>query len=52
MWALFCKGQCVSRASFSEKEIWQYARKSALIANRRLLDGFEIRQLGTEAIAS
>lgn len=45
MWALFCKGRIISRLFATEKEIWRYARKSALISDRRLLEGFEIRQL-------
>lgn len=45
MWAIFCKGQQVSRPFPTEREIWHYARKSSLIANRRLMSGFEIRQL-------
>jgi hypothetical protein len=50
MWALFCRGQQVSRAFSSERDAWHYARKSAVISNRRLLDGFEIRQLDDEAL--
>jgi hypothetical protein len=45
MWAIFCKGQQVSRPFPTEREIWHYARKSSLITNRRLTSGFEIRQL-------
>jgi hypothetical protein len=45
MWAIFCKGLRVSRLFSTEREIWHYARKSSLIASRRLLQGFEIREL-------
>jgi hypothetical protein len=51
MWALFCKGQRVSRFFQSEREIWHYARKSALIMNRRLMQGFEIRELAASLLA-
>ena len=50
MWALFCKGQQVSRLFTSEREIWHYARKSALIMNRRLMQGFEIRELAASLL--
>jgi hypothetical protein len=50
MWALFCKGQQVSRLFASEREIWHYARKSALIMNRRLMQGFEIRELAASIL--
>jgi len=50
MWALFCKGQRVSRFFESEREIWHYARKSALIMNRRLMQGFEIRALAASLL--
>jgi len=49
-WALFCKGQQVSRFFQSEREIWHYARKSALIMNRRLMQGFEIRELAASIL--
>ena len=49
-WALFCKGQQVSRFFQSEWEIWHYARKSALIMNRRLMQGFEIRELAASIL--
>ena len=52
MWALFCKGQQVSRLFASEREIWHYARKSALIMNRRLMQGFEIRELTASLLAA
>jgi len=45
MWALFCDDQQISRPFEAEREAWQYARKSSLIANRRLLERYEIRKL-------
>ena len=48
MWAIFRNGLRVSRPFPTEREIWHYARKSSLIACRRLLQGFEIRQLATD----
>lgn len=52
MWALFCNGQRVSRPFPTEREIWHYARKSALIMNRRLMQGFEIRELAASLLAA
>ena len=45
MWALFCKGEQVSRAFQAEREAWHHARKSQVITDRRLIEGFEIRQI-------
>ena len=50
MWAIFNKGQRVSRFFQTEREIWHYARKSALIMNRRLMQGFEIRELAASLL--
>ena len=40
----------MSRFFQSEREIWHYARKSALIMNRRLMQGFEIRELAASIL--
>ena len=36
MWALFCDDKQISRTFEAESEVWQYARRSSLVANRRL----------------
>ena len=50
MWALFCDDKQISRTFEAESEVWQYARRSSLIANRRLQDRYEIRELAAVAI--
>jgi len=45
MWALFCNDQQISRPFEAERDVWQYARRSSLIADRRLLERYEIREL-------
>ena len=50
MWALFCKDEQISRPFEAEREAWRYARHSSLIADRRLLECYEIRELAAAAI--
>jgi len=52
MWALFADGKQVSRAFRTEKEAWHLARKSSLIDQGRLPQGFEIRMVPEKAQAA